>query len=255
MRDESDAIVPRRSLRATGLSPLATVFIACVLPVGAESPPDTPMSLAPADTQEVSSTVRDDTPEPEEVVVTGSRLEPGSVVPYEDMQHVHDSRAKGACLYKRGRYDEAFPYLQAAAKRGFKLAQARVGFLHQQGLGTRRDTDAAVGWLAVAAHGTTHPEIRRYFKDAWERIPEEHMPRFEALRDEYRSKYGSRRHRVNCDLSFEAGTHFKKLTCRFMDEGIYVDYGPLIDMLLASIPSGSNPFPTSNPIRPNRAGC
>lgn len=116
-RDKSDAIVPRRSPRATGLSPLATVLIACVLPVGAESPPDTPTALAAADTREVPSTVRDDTAEPEEVVVTGSRLEPGSVVPYEDMQHVHDSRAKGACLYKRGRYDEAFPYLQAVGGR------------------------------------------------------------------------------------------------------------------------------------------
>ena len=72
-------------------------------------------SVALGDTRSGSPTVRDDAAEPEEVVVTGSRLDPGSVVPYEDMQHVHDSRARGACLYKLGRYDEAFPYLQAAA--------------------------------------------------------------------------------------------------------------------------------------------
>lgn len=244
MRDSFEAALHRTS-GSTGSSPLAVVLIACVLPVGAEQP----------DTRSGSPTVRDDAAEPEEVLVTGSRLEPGSVVPYEDMQHVHDSRAKGACLYKRGRYDEAFPYLQAAAKRGFKFAQARVGFLHQQGLGTRRDPVAAVGWLAVAADGTTHPEIRRHFKDLWERIPEEHVPRFEAVRDDYRAKYGSRRHRVNCDLSFKAGTHFKKLTCRFMDEGIHVDFGPLLDMLLGSKPTNSWAYPTSNPIRPNRVGC
>ena len=108
----------------------------------------------------------------------------------------------------------------------------------------------------MAAHGTTHPEIRRYFKDVWERIPEEHVLRFEAVRDEYRSKYGTRRHRVNCDLSFKAGTHFKQLTCRFMDEGIHVDFQPLIAMLGSREGSSSAlAFPTSNPIRPNRAGC
>lgn len=84
--------------------------------------------VALADTRSISPTVRDDTAEPEEGVVRRSRLEPGSVVPYEDMQHVH----------------------------------------------------------------------------------------------------GSRRHRVKWDLSFEAGTHFNKLTCRFMDEGIH-DFRPLMD--------------------------
>ena len=255
MRDCCEATL-QRTCRSTGPSPLAVLLVVCVLPVGAEQR-DSLTSVALGDTRSGGSpTVRDDAAEPEEVVVTGSRLDPGSVVPYEDMQHVHDSRARGACLYKLGRYDEAFPYLQAAAKRGFKLAQARVGFLHQQGLGARRDPDAAVGWLAVAAHGTTHPEIRRYFKDVWERIPDEHVPRFEAVRDEYRSKYGSRRHRVNCDLSFKAGTHFKQLTCRFMDEGIHVDFQPLIAMLGSKKGSSSAlAYPTSNPIRPNRAGC
>ena len=123
--------------------------------------------VALADTRSISPTVRDGTAEPEEVVVTGSRLEPGSVVPYEDMQHVHDSRAKGACLYKRGRYDEAFPYLQAAAKRGFKLAQARVGFLHQKGLGTRRDPNARRGQRTVPRNSSSTRQINLATSRPW----------------------------------------------------------------------------------------
>lgn len=198
-------------------------------------------------------TVPDDATEPEEVVVIESPPEPGVLLQYEYMQHVYDARAKGSCLYKRGRYEEAFPYLLAAAKRGFKVPQARVGFLHQVGIGTQRDPYAAVGWLAVAAQGRTHPEIRNYFKDVWRRIPAQHMPRFEEIASEYRSKYGSRRHRVACDLG---GAHLKThLVCWFVDEGIFVDWQPLIDLLAGRPDARIDPFGTNNPLRPNRAGC
>ena len=193
--------------------------------------------------------------DPEELVVTGSPLSaPGVIVPYEVMQHVHDSRAKGACLYRAGRYEESFPHLLAAAKRGFKHAQARVGFLYSQGIGVERDPLAAVGWLGVAASGTTHPEIRRYFNGVWDRIPDEHLGKFEEIVGNYRSRYGSRRHRVECDLHSTAGTHFKKLTCGFRDEANHVDFHPLIRALLTGYWI-ADPFPTSNPVRRNRAGC
>ena len=88
---------------------LAMVFVACVPRAGAESRSEPLASEVATDPRSLSSTERDDGADPQEVVVTGSRVEPGLVVPYEDMQHVHDSRAKGACLYKQRKYDEAFP--------------------------------------------------------------------------------------------------------------------------------------------------
>lgn len=211
--------------------------------------PRSPSELPPPNgAEDPPLTVRDDSAEPEELVVTETRFRPGKVLPYEYMQLVHDSRAKGACLYKRGDYDEAFPYLLAAAKRGFKIAQARVGFLHQVGWGTHRDPYAAVGWLSVAAQGKSHPEIQHYFEKVWRRIPDEHMPRFESIVDSYRSSYGARRHRVVCDRS---GTYLKSLSCRFMDEAIYDDWQPVIDAL-----SGKPIFETAlSPVRPNRKGC
>jgi len=177
--------------------------------------------------------VADDARAPEEVIVTGSPADPGIAPTLEYMQQTYDARGKGGCLYRRGDYEEAFPFLLAAAKRGFKMAQARVSFLYERGLGTSRDTEAAVGWLAVAATGTTHPSIRYAYRDVWRRIPDEYLPRLEQVADEYRSKYGSRRHRVNCDLSATAGTHLKMLTCRFQDEGTHADYSFFADALAA----------------------
>ena len=89
-------------------------------------------------------------------------------------------------LYRKGRYAESFPYLQAAARTGFKLAQARLGYLYQHGLGTDRDPYAAIGWYGVAATGTTLPEIRNGFKKIWRGIPEEYRPAVSTLVDEYR---------------------------------------------------------------------
>ena len=120
--------------------------------------------------------VRDTAREPEEVIVTAEPPEPGMIPTFEFMQQTYESRGKGACLYINGRYEEAFPFLQAAARKGFKLAQARLGFLYQQGLGTDRDPYAAVGWYGVASTGTTLPEIRNRFRDVWRRIPAEYQP-------------------------------------------------------------------------------
>lgn len=177
---------------------------------------------------------------------------------FEFMQQTYDSRGKGACFYRKGRYEEAFPYLQAAARKGFKLAQARLGFLYQQGLGTDRDPYAAVGWYSVAAVGTTLPEIRNYFTDVWRRIPEEHQPRFEAVVKEYRANYSARHHRVDCDFSHRLGTFQKQLTCRFRDDAIHIDHGPLVQAMVEGRLLGEiadNPFPTSIPLRPKSSGC
>ena len=205
--------------------------------------------------------VQDTAREPDVVIVTAEPPEPGEIPTFEFMQQTYDSRGKGACLYRRGRYEEAFPYLRAAARKGFKLAQARLGFLYQQGLGTDRDPYAAVGWYSVAALGTTLPEIRNYFNDVWRRIPEEHQPSFAAVVKEYRAKYGARQHRIDCDFSHRVGTFFKQLTCRFRDEAIYIDFGPLVQSMVDGSfqnpgdPIHGNPRAASIPLRSGGAGC
>ena len=223
--------MPKANRHPTPSHLLVAAALVSTLTAPADSAPDAKTTAPPeADAPPI---VANDTREPEEVIVTGSPPDPGVRPTFEYMQQTYDARGKGGCLYRRGDYEESFPYLLAAAKRGFKMAQARVSFLYERGLGTPRDTEAAVGWLAVAATGTTHPSIRYAFRDVWQRIPAEHLPHLERVADVYRSKYGSRRHRVNCDLSATAGTHLKMLTCRFQDEGTHANYSFLVDALAA----------------------
>ena len=169
----------------------------------------------------------------EEVLVTAEGPDPGQIPPMEYLLEIYNARRTGADLYKRGRYDEAFPHLLVAARRGFKFAQARVGFLYQQGLGTPQDPEAAIGWLGVAARGETMPEIRNHFKALWEKIPDVYHPRLREVIDSFEAKYGSRANRVACDASHKAGTFTKRLTCRFMDEHLYGQTGETMSELTA----------------------
>ena len=196
----------------------------------------------------------------EEVIVTAPRPAPGKVLPLEYMEQTYVARGKGSCLYRRGDYEEAFPYLLAAAKRGFKFAQARIGFLYQQGIGVPQDPYAAVGWFAVAADGRKHPEIRDYFKDVWRRIPEKYLPGFEAVAEEYRTRYGAKAHRVACDLDRAMGSYMVKLTCRFMDEASHNDYSELIELerrIAEGEPPNTSQFlgGSMEPLRANAGGC
>ena len=189
----------------------------------------------------------------EEVVVTETAPPRGVIPTLELISEVYHARRQGGWLYKRGRYEEAFPLLLTAAKRGFKFAQARVGFLYQQGCppwgdasrepcewggpGGRSNADPAIGWLALAAKPPTMPEIRGHFKKLWERIPAQHHAHFDAVIADYERRYGTKVNRVGCDRSHKAGTYIKHLTCRFLDEQVFTgqDIGDLLDETTSAV--------------------
>ena len=154
----------------------------------------------------------------EEVVVTGEPVARGKPPEFEFLMHVYDSRRKGLKLYKDGRYEEAFPLLLQAAKRGFKSAQVRVAYLYASGIGTPRDLRAAIGFLGVAAKSPTHPEILNRFNHVWRQVPADIRPPLEQIIDRFDSLYGSRANRVACDRSHRAGTYIRTLRCDFMDQ-------------------------------------
>ena len=154
----------------------------------------------------------------EEVVVTASPPERGEPPSLEFLTEVYGGRRSGSLLYRRGRHAESFPHLLVAARRGFKMAQARVSFLYERGLGTPRDPLAAVAFLGIAAKPPTHPEIRRRFDEIWDRMPADLKPGLERLIDRYDARYGAKTNGVSCGLARPAGTHFPKLTCRFDSE-------------------------------------
>ena len=151
----------------------------------------------------------------EEIIVEATRQKPDEPI---TMERLRNANGRGAQLYSRGAYEDAFPYLLTAAQSGFKVAQARVSFLYQQGLGVERNAQAAIGWIGVAASSTTHPSIRDRYDELLERIPDDLMPQVEAIVAVYVSRYGAEATGVRCDTDRMAHSHISRLKCDFKGE-------------------------------------
>lgn len=140
------------------------------------------------------------------------------------MAGIRDVHTKGGELYRRRHYKEAFPYLLFAAREGFKVSQARLSFIYQQGLGgVTRDGESAIGWLGVAASRKSSPEISNYYAAQRELVPEDLVPHIDEIVDSYIAEYGSDATNIYCDNTRPAASHISTLKCDHQLEFEYRD--------------------------------
>lgn len=141
------------------------------------------------------------------------------------MLDTHLSNERGRQLYLQHRYDEAAPHLLAAAKRGFKMAQARLGEILVLGLGdVEQDVSSGMGWMGVAASGTTMPSVKSRLNELRSHVPPELHSRLDGIIAAYTAQFGSEATGVNCLRGKQAGTHLTKIRCNFAEEWKYVTY-------------------------------
>lgn len=162
----------------------------------------------------------------EEVIVRDKPIEFPNVQTFAERHLVH---SRGEYYYRTRQYKKAFPYLLASARQGFKMAQARLGFIYQQGLGdVQRDGWRAVGWLGVAAHGETDPSIRNHYRKILRKIPEELMPAVDRVVEEFVKRYGPDATGMDCIMSRPAGSHIARMACNFKLEFALQDVNSLL---------------------------
>ena len=221
-----DASVRNPSFRAPFLSAvqrlLAGTLIACLsapLVFGEDAPTGGVPASAPLDKRAVF-------PEADEEMVVTAEPDDGTAEAIAMMMlDTHLSNERGRQLYLQHRYDEAAPHLLAAAKRGFKMAQARLGEILVLGLGgIEQDIASGMGWMGVAASGTTMPSVRGRLNELRSHVPPELHPRLETIIAAYTAQYGSDATGVNCLRDKQAGTHLTKIRCNFAEEWKYVNY-------------------------------
>ena len=175
---------------------------------------------APADSKRSALAEAD-----EEMVVTADPDDGTAETIAMMMLDTHLSNERGRQLYLQHRYDEAAPHLLAAAKRGFKMAQARLGEILVLGLGdVEQDIAAGMGWMGVAASGTTMPSVRNRLNELRSHVPPELHPRLASIIAAYTAQYGSEATGVNCLRGKQAGTFLTKIRCNFAEEWKYVNY-------------------------------
>lgn len=155
----------------------------------------------------------------EEVVVTAERPPTPSLL---EMRDTYQAHGQGTQHFRRRDYARAYPHLVAAAKRGFKTAQARLAYIYLHGLGgIPYDPVRGIGWLSVAASPETLPWIRRYSKRIWKLVPERYVAELEVVAEKYRARYGRGAAGVSCNRNRAAGTHLTSLTCLFDGESMH----------------------------------
>ena len=195
-----------RGVRATTPALVASIVLSTVLPAHAASPAE-PERADPEDV--------------EEVIVSADRLPVPSRI---EVMDTYQAQGQGTKHFRRRDYARAYPHLLAAAKRGFKTAQARLAYIYLHGLGgIPYDPVRGVGWLSVAASPETMPWIRRYSKRIWKVVPDRYVADLELVADRYRAKYGRGETGVSCNRNRRAGTHQTVLTCLFDHESVHED--------------------------------
>ena len=158
----------------------------------------------------------------EEVVVEGQAMDPFEMGPM-DFKRIYADRKTGTYYFNIGDYKQAYPHLLAAAKKGFKDAQAQLGFIVLHGLGgVPKSNIRGIGWLGVASQGETAPMYRNYFRKVWKEIPAEHIPMMTEVVEKYREKFGPDVHKVSCDYRSSTKSHVSKLYCFFDREYDYL---------------------------------
>ena len=152
----------------------------------------------------------------EEIVVSEVREQIENAFSYNDF---HTVKVRAEFYYRTRRYKDAFPYLLASAKRGFKIAQAQVGYIYLTGQGVVRPSKAtALAWLGVAASPRSDPEIKNYYKDLLKTVPDELRPKVEELVQSFIDTYGPKATGMSCIHVRRAGTHVSDLKCNFKGE-------------------------------------
>ncbi|MCY3811497.1 MAG: hypothetical protein OXH15_06855 [Gammaproteobacteria bacterium] len=163
----------------------------------------------------------------EEMVVTAPVItvpgpEFGQMPSGQFISQVYNAYSQGADLYKDKRYKEALPYLLAAAKRGFKWAQASAAdiYLHGRG-GVPVDLEAGIGWLGVAAEPRTAYSIVEFYEESRALLPTRYTPEaVEEIVATYRAEYANAQHRVACRSdAFDPSSsiRIKSVRCHFID--------------------------------------
>ena len=167
-------------------------------------------------------------------VITAPEPEFGQIPSGQFISQVYDAFSQGAHLYKRKRYKEALPFLLAAAKRGFKWAQASAAdiYLHGRG-GVPVDLEAGIGWLGTAAEPRTAHSIVEFYEESRALLPTQYTPEaVDAIVAGYRDQYANSQHRVACrSAAFDTSwsIRIKSVRCHFIDTVTQCRYAHLTE--------------------------
>ena len=152
----------------------------------------------------------------EELVTSEVREEVLNAFTINDFHRINNL---GSYYFRTKRYDKAFPYLLASAKRGFKGAQYDLGVIYVNGWGgIDKDVALGIGWIGVAASPRSTTSMKETYKDLMDQVPKRLKPKVQEIVDALTERYGSEATGVECMDTRVAGTHLRSFECNFEKE-------------------------------------
>lgn len=131
-------------------------------------------------------------------------------------KEILDAERYGLKLAHDGKFEQAAPYLDKAARLGQKEAQARLGFMFLKGEGVKQNSAVGISWLGTAARGESTKTIKTLFDRAWKQFPEDVADQLTAYIDTFEAEFGESR--IQCRKSRQAGSHISTDVCEFGDK-------------------------------------
>ena len=136
---------------------------------------------------------------------------------YIDPIVYYEANLEGVKLYEEGEYEEAFPLLRQASRKGFKQSQVRLGGIYLYGLGVERSDIRGLAWIGTAARNTEIKEITDLFDSIWIKVPDSAAPQITAVIDQYVDRYGMDPKEL-CEKTRQAGSAISVRTCEYGDK-------------------------------------
>ena len=118
----------------------------------------------------------------------------------------------GITAIKNKNYDNAFGYLERAAKLGNKVSQFSLALLYMQGSGVKQDYTQAYLWLNVAAE-TKETKWRNLRDKIHNALSDEQKAALSPHVKTYIEKYGKEAQDVSCNKRAITGSNRKLMIC------------------------------------------
>ena len=119
---------------------------------------------------------------------------------------------KGVRLYKKEKYDKAYPILSELAQWGIKESQALIGIMFIHGLHVDQSIEKGMGWLGVAneidmdASRETYDHVYQQLTDPQKKLIDDKVAK-------YVSMYGMETQNLKCEKQTPIASNIPRMVC------------------------------------------
>lgn len=131
----------------------------------------------------------------------------------KSLKEIDDDLGQGLDLYKRKKYEQAYPILSELAQWGIKDSQAILGTMYVKGEHVDQSIEQGLAWLGVASEKGSSKVAKSMFDYVYEQLNDDQKKHIDTKVDHYISMYGMKVQNISCKRKAESGSRIRKKIC------------------------------------------